>query len=78
MFVSTIEVTRGLTINTGNYNSMRLEVRVVAELTADENEVIALANLHNIVVDELERQIFDTDVPEPIKLANVAILRKDR
>lgn len=78
MQVKIITVTRGATINTGNFNSARVDVSMTAELNGDRDETIAAMNLTNIVLDELERQIMDMDLLISIRVAQVAILRGNK
>ena len=78
MNIKTISITRGVTINLGNYESLRLDVQMTAEITPDENETVAVVNLHNIVLDEVERELMDLDVPQSLKLKHVAMLRTSR
>ena len=78
MNIKTITISRGATINLGNFESLRLDVQMTGELTSDENEFDAQEKLETYVVDEMERELMDLDIPERIKLAHVAMLRRHK
>jgi len=78
MNITTITITRGLTINLQNYESTRLDVQMTADVALDADQLQATINLHNLVLDEMERELMDLDIPESIKLSHVAMLRTSR
>jgi len=78
MNITTVKITRGVTINLGNYESLRLDVEMVADVALDADQLQATINLHNIVLDEVERELMDLDISQPLKLKHVAMLRTSR
>jgi len=78
MQITKITVSRGVTINTGNFNSVRIDVQMEALLEKVEGVKEALPEMTRQVLAEVERQISDLDVVESIKLAHIAQLQKQR
>lgn len=74
MNVSKITISRGLTINTGNFNSMRFDVQMEAELQPQEREELAAKVLTDAVLDELGRQVAASGIDERIIKANLEVL----
>lgn len=68
---------KGLTLNTGNYNSLRLDVLLEIELDGEDNVAAAFQYARAEANVQLETAIMDTDLPEQIKLTHVAQLRKN-
>lgn len=61
MKIKTITVSRGCTLNMGNYESLRLEVSMSADLDDYEDVVKACDELHKTVRSELEAQAYEVN-----------------
>jgi len=75
MIINTITISRGVTINLGNYESLRLDVQMIANVEQGDNDLVRARVLREMVLDELENQLMDLDIAERLKLSHVAMLR---